>query len=129
MTDISTSKLREKQNTKSMIYIHNGQRESRSFARNAEASEIGCTASKKKCVSFTDRKSTGQIFKLFWSCLGIVKCDTDLKSLGMRNPAFCICENKGAYQLRGKREADQRLCFRYTDSTISLLPKSEISSL
>ena len=25
-------------------------------------------------------------------------------------------------------EADQRLCFRYTDSTISLLPKSEISS-
>ena len=27
------------------------------------------------------------------------------------------------------READQRLCFRYTDSTIPLLPKSEISSL
>ena len=26
-------------------------------------------------------------------------------------------------------EADQRLCFRYTDSTIHLLPKSEISSL
>ena len=25
--------------------------------------------------------------------------------------------------------ADQRLCFRYTDSTIPLLPKSEISSL
>ena len=99
MTDISTSKLREKQNTKSMIYIHNGQRESRSFARNAEASEIGCTASKKKWGSFTDRKSTGQIFKLFWSCLGIGKCDRDLKSLVMRNPAFCICENKGADQL------------------------------
>ena len=31
--------------------------------------------------------------------------------------------------LRGNREADQRLCFRYTDSTIPLLPKSEISSL
>ena len=32
-------------------------------------------------------------------------------------------------QLRGYREADQRLCFRYTDSTIPLLSKSEISSL
>ena len=46
----------------------------------------------------------------------------------MRKPAFCICENKEADQLRGNREADQRLCFRYTDSTIPLLPKSEISS-
>ena len=36
----------------------------------------------------------------------------------MRKPAFCICENKDAEQLRGNREADQRLCFRYTDSTI-----------
>ena len=27
------------------------------------------------------------------------------------------------------READQRLCFRYTDSTMPLLPKSKISSL
>ena len=50
-------------------------------------------------------------------------------SFVMRKPAFCICENKDADQLRGNREADQRLCFRYTDSTISLLPKSEISSL
>ena len=48
-------------------------------------------------------------------------------SLVMRKPAFCICENKDADQLRGDREADQRLCFRYMDSTISLLPKSEIS--
>ena len=47
----------------------------------------------------------------------------------MRKPAFCICENKDADQLRGNREADQRLCFRYTDSTIPLQPKSEISSL
>ena len=50
-------------------------------------------------------------------------------SLVMRKPAFCICESKDADQLRGNREADQRLCFRYTDSTIPLLPKSEISSL
>ena len=47
----------------------------------------------------------------------------------MKKTAFCICENKGANQLRGNREADQRLCFRYTDSTIPLLPKSEISCL
>ena len=38
-------------------------------------------------------------------------------TLVMRKPAFCICE------------ADQRLCFRYIDSTIPLLSKSEISSL
>ena len=42
---------------------------------------------------------------------------------------ICICENKDADQLRGNREADQRLCFRYKDSAITLLHKSEISSL
>ena len=47
----------------------------------------------------------------------------------MRKPDFCICENKDADQLRGYREADQRLCFRYIDRTIPLLPTSEISSL
>ena len=46
----------------------------------------------------------------------------------MRKPAFCICENKVADQLRGNREADRRLCFRYIDSTTPLLSKSEISS-
>ena len=43
-------------------------------------------------------------------------------------PDFCICENKDADQLRGNREADQRLCFRYIDSRIPLLSKSEIKS-
>ena len=33
-------------------------------------------------------------------------------SLVMRKPAFCICENKDADQLRGNRVADQLLCFR-----------------
>ena len=47
----------------------------------------------------------------------------------MRKQTFCICENKDADQLRGNREADQRLCFRYIDSTIPLLSKSKISSL
>ena len=36
----------------------------------------------------------------------------------MGKPTICIGENKGA---------DQRLCFRYSDSTIPLLLKSEIS--
>ena len=36
----------------------------------------------------------------------------------MGKPTICIGENKGADQLCGNREADQRLCFRYTDSTI-----------
>ena len=40
----------------------------------------------------------------------------------MGKPAFCICENKDTDQLRGNREADQCLCFRYTDSVIPLLP-------
>ena len=39
----------------------------------------------------------------------------------MRKPTFCICENK---------DADQRLCFRYTDSTIPLhlFPRFQASS-
>ena len=50
-------------------------------------------------------------------------------SLVMNKPDFRICENKEADQLRSNCAADQRLCFRYTDSSIPLLPKSEISSL
>ena len=50
-------------------------------------------------------------------------------SLCVRKPTICLCENKDADQLRGNREADQRLCFRYTDSTVPLLLKSKISSL
>ena len=46
----------------------------------------------------------------------------------MGKPPICIGENKGADQLRRDCEADQRLCFRYSDSTIPLLLKSEISS-
>ena len=35
-----------------------------------------------------------------------------------------LSENKGAGQLRGNREADLHLCFRYIYNTIPLLPKS-----
>ena len=47
----------------------------------------------------------------------------------VRKTGFCICENKDADQIRGNREADQRLCFRYIDNTIHLLSKYEISGL
>ena len=46
----------------------------------------------------------------------------------MEKPTICIGENKDADQLRGNREADQRLCFRYSDSTIPPLLNSKISS-
>ena len=45
----------------------------------------------------------------------------------MGKPTICIGENKDADQLRGNREADQRLCFRYSDSSVPFLLKSEIS--
>ena len=46
----------------------------------------------------------------------------------MRKKNYCLCENKGVDQLCSNCTAVQRLCFRYTDSAIHLLPKSEISS-
>ena len=45
-----------------------------------------------------------------------------------KKPTICLGENKGADQLRSNCEADQRLCFRYSDSTVPLLLKSKISS-
>ena len=46
----------------------------------------------------------------------------------MGKQTICIGENKGADQLHSYCEADQRLCFRYLDSTIPLLLKTKISS-
>ena len=46
----------------------------------------------------------------------------------MGKATICIGENKDADQLCGNHDADQRLCFRYSDSTISFLLKSKISS-
>ena len=46
----------------------------------------------------------------------------------MRKPAFCICEYKGADQLRSKYAADQRLCFHFIDSSIPLVHKFQASS-
>ena len=43
----------------------------------------------------------------------------------MRKPGFHICVNKGTDQLRSNCEADLRLCFRYSVSTIPLLLNSQ----
>ena len=45
----------------------------------------------------------------------------------MGKPTICIGENKDADQLRGNREADQRLCFRYWD-LFYFSPKFQASS-
>ena len=39
----------------------------------------------------------------------------------MRKSTICICENEDVDQLCSNCTADQRLCFRHTDSTIPLL--------
>ena len=74
-----------------------------------------------------DKYNSNQFIKTWL----LIACDIGIyvMRLVVRKPAFCIWENKEADQLCGDREADQRLCFRYTDSTIPLLLKSEISSL
>ena len=61
----------------------------------------------------------------------MIYCLLSLKRLliePLHGKTICIGKNKGADQLRSNCEADQRLCFRYTDSMITLLLKSKISS-
>ena len=57
------------------------------------------------------------------------KLNQFIRYIFMGKPTIYIGENKDADQLRGNREADQRICFRYSDSTIPLLSKSKISCL
>ena len=47
----------------------------------------------------------------------------------MGKPTICLGENKGAGQLRSNGEADQRLCFRYSDSTVPLLLNFKLLAL
>ena len=51
----------------------------------------------------------------------------DINEPRREKTGFFLGEYKGADQLRNNCEADQRLCFRYTDSKILLLSKSNIS--
>ena len=50
--------------------------------------------------------------------LSLLPCFNYLNlSRNVIKPDFCICKNKDADQLSDNREADQCLCFCYTDST------------
>ena len=80
------------------------------------------------CVDRTCLETLKTVFLMMWLKCSNSQLFHDL-SLVVRKPAFCICENKDADQLRGNGEADQLLCFRYMASTIPLLPKYKISSL
>ena len=90
----------------------------------------GCKAAKQKNLQHKflqrNKQNHPSVIVKYFSKLGY--CMSHL-SLVVRKPAFCIWQNKDADQLHGNRETDQRLCFHYSDSTIPLLPKSEISSL
>ena len=62
-----------------------------------------------------------------------VKDDNIYVGIGIFEPrpektGFLHMRKQRRRSARGNSEADQRLCFRYTDSTIPHLPKSEISS-
>ena len=57
----------------------------------------------------------------------LVTLDSKLSSLQDFASTIFFHLAHGEDQLSSNCTADQRLCFRYSDSTISLLPKSEIS--
>ena len=61
--------------------------------------------------------------------LGESNMQTELNEPRHEKTGFSHVRKQSKDQLRGNREADQRLCFRYIGSTIPLLSKSEISSL
>ena len=72
-----------------------------------------------------------QRIRCYFSVTSRIKYNNDKCNMSriVRKPDFCLGENKGADQLRGHREADQRLCFRYSDSIIPLLLIAKISSI
>ena len=78
----------------------------------------------KQLCEMNENHGTMSLYVLHCQMIHVYK----YMSLLMGKPTICIGENKGADQLRSNCEADQRLCFRYSDSTIALLLKSEISS-
>ena len=62
-------------------------------------------------------------YTLHWHANQMISVDQSYLSRRMGKPTTSMGENKGADQLHSNCEADQRLCFRYTDSTIPLLSK------
>ena len=94
------------------------------------------TCPESECVLVDQVYRHGQVFRHPRDRCRRCTCDVSMKtcpcnmrmSCIMRKPTFCVWGNKGADVLPSYCEADQCLCFRYTDSTIPLLSKSKISS-
>ena len=59
----------------------------------------------------------------------MVCCECVLRTKLYENLLFAYAKNKGADQLRCNHATDQRLCYRYRDSTTPLIFESEISSI
>ena len=101
------------------------------------ASFVGITRLLKCCFFFSlffSKSST-----LFWTVYfrlfdSFTIRKQSARSIEMRRlmgkPTICTGENKGFDQLRSNCQADQRLCFHYTVSTMPLLskPKFPVSS-
>ena len=81
-------------------------------------------------ISHINRKSAFAITNIKGHCmLSKMGIKYHLSPL-VRKLTVCICENKGADQLRSNHEADQRLCFHYTVHLLFFLnPKFQASSL
>ena len=112
--------------TQTVLYKHRRWLEARNFGFKKERNCTSCVAKTKALISFAVTAKLICVFVFTYA-----KCWFSHLNLSrlMGKPTICIGENKDADQLRGNREADQRLCFRYSDSTIPLLLKSEISSI
>ena len=83
-----------------------------------------------QCIVTTQKVQNENKIVIFHFCVVTINTMGVLLFVPRREkPAFCICENKDTDQLRGNREADQRLCFRLIDKTTPPLSNYEISSI
>ena len=86
-----------------------------------------CPAYRRRYLYFSIASPVGPLAIILCTVMSVTPKSFELRH--EKTNVFHIYENKDADQLRGSREADQRLCFRYIDKAIPLLSKSEISSL
>ena len=95
------------------------------FSRQERLVKFSMSDNSKKNVF---RSPSLTFFNCAYAATGCLICRTDACPIKPRHEkiCFCICVNKGADQLRGNRTADQRNCFRYINSTVPRLLKSEI---
>ena len=95
---------------------------------NPELSRLNARLNNCNCEHFNISYISYSVLTIYYDIESTFSSVHSQMSRLMGKPTICIGENKDADQLRGNREADQRLCFRYSDSAIPLLLKSEVSS-